>query len=676
MRDDLKALVRPRGLAACILLAAAIAAAPAAVRAQAPAAKPAATAAAPAAAVVLDTILKELAVWDGGIESAAFWKLRDYVRARKDDPAGRAECEAKLLLYLKSPTATPAARMAASRHLRVIAGDTAVPALQAMLADDRTGDLAIYVLQQIPGKAAGKALVAALPASRGAARISIIAALGERRDPDAIAALVPLLAQPDVGRAAALALGTIGGPTAADAVLAACAGATPELKTVLAGAAMRAAEQSVAAKRYAEALRVYESLLADGSLPPATRQAAALGRIAAAGPRAGTILMEYLGGSDPGLQEAAIARLFDVVPASGIGPVCEALPRLPAAAQVELLAALTQYPKASVLPTVRRAAESGEAAVRIAAFNALAAVGDESVAALLIESAARTKGPEQAAARSAIGMLRGDRVDQALLTQLSRKPEVAIESELLLAVADRQIFPAKGIVVGALGSPAVRVRVQALKALRAIGTPSDIPAVLDRLVATSDDSELTEVETTAVALAAKYVAVEGRGRTVIARLQSETARDARVRLLGVLALIGDSRALPSVRVALADADPVVRDAAIRAIASWPNGSARDDVVRLARDTKDETQRLLAIRGMVRLVALDRNRLPSAVVADLQLAATFCSRAEERRLVLGALGDFACPEALELAKGFLQVPGLEKEAKATVDRITTRLKTTS
>jgi HEAT repeat protein len=673
MYDDLKALVRPRGLAACILLAAAVAAVPAAVRAQAPAAKPAATAPAPVVAATLDTILKELASWDGGIESAAFWKLRDYVRAHRDDPAGRAECEAKLLVFLKSPTATPSARMAASRHLRLIGGDTAVPALQAMLADDRTGDMALFALQQIPGKAAGKALLAALPASRGAARTSLIAALGERRDADAVPSLAPLLGQADTAGAAALALGTIGGAKACEAVLAAFPSASPALKPLLGGAAMRCAEQALAAKRPAEALSVYEALAVDASLPPPSREAAALGRMSAAGPRAAAMVMEYLRGRDELLQEAAIARIAQFVPASGIGPVCDALPQLPTASQVKLLAVLSGYPKDAVLPTVRRAADSSETDVRMAALTALASVGDESVVVFLVESAARAKGPEQAAARSTLGMLKGNRVDETLLSLLSRKPEASIEGELLLAVADRRIFPAKGVVAAALGSDSLRVRVQALKALRAIGTPSDIPVVLNRLVTTADDSELVEAETTTVALAATVVAGEGRARTVTARLQSETTAAARIRLLGVLALVGDSRALPAVRVALADPDAGVRDAAVRALSSWPNVSARDDVFRLARDTRDETQRLLAIRGMVRLIALDRNRLPSAAVADLQLAAGFAWRTEEQRLVLGALGDFPCPEALQLANGFLQVPGLEKEAKAAVGRITMRLK---
>jgi hypothetical protein len=45
---------------------------------------------APPAAATVDGILKRVALYDGGIDSSAVWNLRDYVLARKHDPAGRA----------------------------------------------------------------------------------------------------------------------------------------------------------------------------------------------------------------------------------------------------------------------------------------------------------------------------------------------------------------------------------------------------------------------------------------------------------------------------------------------------------------------------------------------------------------------------------------------------------
>jgi hypothetical protein len=48
------------------------------------------------------------------------------------------------------------------------------------------------------------------------------------------------------------------------------------------------------------------------------------------------------------------------------------------------------------------------------------------------------------------------------------------------------------------------------------------------------------------------------------------------------------------------------------------------------------------------------------------------RAEERKLVLGALVPFASQEALEAAKGWQSDPEVKAEAEAAIEKITARL----
>ena len=619
----------------------------------------------------LDDILKEISSCDGGIDSAPLWKLRDYVQAHKDDPAARAECETKLLAFLKT-RATPVAKMAACRWLRVIGSDQAVPALQTLLFDERAADMALYALQQIPGAAADKALLQALPKVTGATKIAVIAALGERRCADAVPALEPLLGQPELARAAAFALGGIGGDAATRALVAAYARVQPDLKPVVAASMMKCAEKWLAAKNQAAALRLYETLSTDVSLAPQFRKAAAMGRISAAGSSAATIVIGYLEGSDVGMQEAAIGRLADAIAPDRIAPVCALLPRLPDESQVKLLAVLAGYPSDRVLPAILDAARSNSAPVRIAAMKALESTGGPSVVPLLTETAARTSGAEQAAARSALGMLKGRAVDEAILALMARKPGEDVEAELVLAVGDRRIFPAKAAVAALLASPSPRVRLHALRALRAIGTPSDMDAVLDVLVKNDDESQRAEAEKTMAVLARKIASADHRASAVRARLAAETDAHARATLIAVLPLVGDDSALPLLRTSLENPDAEVFDAAVRALAAWPTGAARDDVCQLARDSRNETHRLLAIRGLVRIIALDKYRDPEAAVADLRQAAGFAWRPEEQKLVLATLVQFPCRDAMELASGFLREPSVAAEAQAAIDKIKTRL----
>ena len=664
-------MTTPRHIASPSLLAVTIAwlaivgAAPSAL------AQTAAKAPAPAAAATpasMDAILKQLALYDGGIESAAVWQLRDYVYARRDDAVGRAECEAKLLAFLKSP-ASPVARTIASRHLRLIAGDTAVPALQAMLPDDKSADLALYALQGIPGVAAERALVQALGVTTGATKIAIVAALGERRSAEAVPAIVPLLQQPALASVAAVALGRIGGEAAVSALGSAYGAAAGALKATVAGALLEAASGF---ELGGQKLPIYERLASDTALPAPQRRAAMMGRImASADVRQAVIAM--LASQDPLAQEAAIARVSFAFFPDTIGKLCALLPGLPDAAKAQLIAALAGYPHAEVVSAVTNELRSQTPQVRMAAFKTMGTIGGPAAVQPLAEAAAGSKGAEQTAARAAIGSLKGRAVDEEIVAQLAKKPANPVAGELLLAVGERRVFSAKPVVTAALASPSPAIRAQALRALRGIGTPSDMPAVLDLLVGGSEDSDRTEGEKTAVALAQKIDSLDGRSNAAKSRLGAEKRADARVRLVGLLSLIGDPSALPVLRTLAGDDDLEVRDAAVRAVASWPTPAAREDLLKLARESRNQTNRLLAIGGLVSVVGLDKYRDPQAAVADLKEAAALSWRPEEQKLILGAVTKFPCQAALVLANGFLNEPDVKAEAQSAVKAITARLK---
>jgi HEAT repeat protein len=625
-----------------------------------------------AAAASLDQILKEISTYDGGIDSAPFWKLRDYIYARKDTPAARSECETKLLEFLGTG-ATPVAKMAACRMLRMIGTDASVPVLQAMLLDKDSADMAMYALVKIAGAAVDRALLQTLPRADGATKTAVIAALGERRSREAVPDLAPLLRPgSEFAAASALALGEIGGEPAAGALVSALTRAPADLKPVVAASVMKCAEAFAAAKNERMALPLYNVLLGDSALPESIRKGALIGRISTSGDQAGAVLLEQLKGADAGMQEVAILKIKDIVKPDAIGAVAALLPGLPEVSQVKLLAVLSGYPKDRVLPGVLQAAKSSSAPVRIAALKALESVGDGSTVPFLAETAARARGPEQSAARGAMNLLKGRQVDEAVLTLLAAKPAEEVQVELLLVIAERRDFAAKSAVSVLLDSSPARVRIQALRTMRAVGTPSDMPAIIAFLIKTAEESERAEAEATVAALALKIANPDGRANSVTGMLASEKDAKARARLCGVLGRIGDDGALPALRTAAKDQSEETVDAAVRALVAWPTPAARDDLTLLARESKNETHRLLALQGLLRMIGLERYRRPEAVVADLKQVSLLVSRPEEKRLILGALARFACADALALAEAFLGDDSVKAEAQAAAGKIKAQL----
>jgi hypothetical protein len=81
--------------------------------------------------------------------------------------------------------------------------------------------------------------------------------------------------------------------------------------------------------------------------------------------------------------------------------------------------------------------------------------------------------------------------------------------------------------------------------------------------------------------------------------------------------------------------------------------------------------MLAFEAFIRLVRTDRNRQPEAAVADLRQAYALANHPEDKRLILGVLPNFTCPEALDLAAAMLGDSAVKAEAQAALDRMKTR-----
>jgi len=116
-------------------------------------------------------------------------------------------------------------------------------------------------------------------------------------------------------------------------------------------------------------------------------------------------------------------------PPDGIGPVCDLLPRLPEAAQIQVIAAISRYPAARVRPAVLAAADerfAGGARGRPAGAGIRR---DASTVLFLAETAASAeKGPVQDAARRALAGVPGRAVDDAIVSSLKQPASDASRS--------------------------------------------------------------------------------------------------------------------------------------------------------------------------------------------------------------------------------------------------------
>jgi len=189
--------------------------------------------------------------------------------------------ESKLIAVLKSD-APQKDRVDACRELAVIGTKDAVPALAALLGDEKLSHMARYALEPIPDPSVDDALRDALGKLKGRPLVGVIGSIGVRRDAKAVQSLTKLLENPnaDVAQTAARSLGKIASPDAAKVLVDTLAKAPAANRPAVADACLSCAEAFLKKGKRTEAAEIYASV-GKADLPKHFRVAAAHGAIQA-----------------------------------------------------------------------------------------------------------------------------------------------------------------------------------------------------------------------------------------------------------------------------------------------------------------------------------------------------------------------------------------------------------
>ncbi len=318
------------------------------------------------------------------------------------------------------------------------------------------------------------------------------------------------------------------------------------------------------------------------------------------------------------------------------------------------------------MTAVLAAAKSTDESVRIAAMTAIGTLGDASTVDLLVATASTVGGAEQKAAQDSLYRLRGADIDQTILSKLpDAQPKAKVE--LIRSCDQRNITAAVPALEKAVKDADGQVRIESIKALRAVAGPQDLPGLIDLQLAASG-ADRSELEKTVVAVARKIPADKNPAEKVLAALPAVKDLDARCSLMSVLGKIGDPAALPVLREALADKEEKVKDAAVRALSDWPTAAPAADLLKIAQSSENQVQKTLALRGYVRLIGLESDKPAEEIIKMYQEAMTLAPNAAEKRMVLSGVGNAKSFEALQMAAGYLDDAELKQEAEAAVAKI--------
>jgi HEAT repeat protein len=588
-------------------------------------------------------------------------------RCRAESPAATPS-QAALLDVLKSK-ASREQKAAACRQLAWIGDRDAVPVLSELLADEQLSHMARYALEQIADPSAADALREAAGKLKGKQLAGVLNSLGMRRDAKSIEMLSQHVkdSDADVAKAAAFALGKIGNSAAGQVIEQALPAAADAVKPALYDAALRCADALVTDGRRDEAVGMYERLAASNA-PVQFRVAANRGAILI-GPKAQTRLIALFDDKDRAFFNLVLSLARELRSEETTRTLAAHVGKLSPARQALVIEALGERGDKAALPAIRAASRQTEPAIRIAAIRAIALLGDTASLTILLEATASSDKTISEAAAAAVVKLPGDEVDQALVAMI-QTPDVGRRLVAMDCLARRRNPVATQALLKMAGEGAPPVRAAAIRALAEVATAADLPSAIGLLQRLDSPADCLAAENLVTAICISADDKDACAEKIIAALGS-TQPQQKLSLLRILGAVGGSKGLQAVREAARDTRRDVREAAVAALAAWPEQAAAPDLLALARSATPPSDRLRALRGYLRL-ALDVDLPHDKRLEMCREAQSLIERDDERRLLVRVLSRIQSAKALVMITPLLENPAVSEDAAAAAIAVAGKL----
>jgi HEAT repeat protein len=557
----------------------------------------------------------------------------------------RAEDEAQWIQKLASKSWQD--KDQACRRLRIYGTVKCVPALAKLLTDEKMAHTALFAMEEMKFPEVDQALREALGKTKGLVKVGIIGSIGTRGDAKAVPELIKLLkdADKEVSASAASALGRIATPEAVDAL----AGLRGNVSPSAAEASLKAARSLLAQGKKAEAAKIYKDLQTD-KWPQPVRLGAFAGLLSAEPEEAVARVVQAMTGKDAMLRAVAVRNL-DLLEGEGVAERLAAeFPKLTPETQVSMIDALASRGNVGVRPAVVSAMASSNAEVRMAAAKALGTIGDASCVKALCQAIAEGKSStERAIAVTSLRILKGDGIDAAIIECMKSTPPKG-RAAVISVLRDRGALAAVPELIAQVKGGDTAVHGAAWDALGKLAEPKEVPGLMKVLTAMEGDAGRPAAELAIVQISRKVTEEGAKSDPVLAALKSASATPARCSLLRVLGGIGSSKGLETIQGAFKDKDAAVQEAALRALLNWPNVKALGALMSILKNAADEKQRVLSLRGCVRLLSLGQCSAEEALKGYTDLI-KLAKRADDKKLMLNGLGKVADPAALAMVEPF-------------------------
>lgn len=612
-------------------------------------------------------LFEAVARTDYDMDQAPFEWLDHAIAEARLNPKELATIETRLAALLAEPSTTAAARQAISQRLAEVipnnppAERESLQVLSRLLLDASQVNNARLALEPIPGKAVDQLFLDAMAKAKGDVRNAVIHSVGKRRIAKAVPELRQFLNENNSTSLvpAAAALGEI----ATKESLAALESSTEVNSPAIANAIL------VAANRLPTdvAGSAFSRIEASSAQDPAVRLAAFRGVIKSHPSTALSLIITTLKSGPRDRREIvleAIHTLADPGTATALGA---AMPTLDVPTQADVLHALARRREPQSTPIALAALGNPDASVRLAAIDALALLpGNEKAANALAAHAAQTHNPaERKAAVESLTAVNGAGIDQAI-QNAAVKASMPVRVIFIRALASRALFEAIPALLDMERDTDPLVRNAALESLEILAGPKQQGALLDWALKSRDAQERNRAVRSVIATTLRNQDLSNRNAQLIERLKHGGVA-AQLLLLPALPRLADATTLSAATRLLSAREPEVAEAAVAALARWPDAGPLDALLEFAERAGSGSR---AGRDAASAAAAHFKTACEASPGKINLQTAgrllkVSPGAPTSRTLLFLLSRTASEEALRLAEMYSNVPDLASYAKDAV-----------
>ena len=514
-------------------------------------------------------------------------------------------------------------KMLACKRIATHGTKAAIPTLVKMLDDPKTAHFARYAMEPIEGEEIDQALWDATKTLKGNLLIGVIDSIAYRRNPKAEPVLADLIVKedspgrsdPEVAKSVIAAFGAIAGDEAVkkfsgEMLEPAYEGARKAYGPTIADAAFNCAEVLKTKGRTEDALKIYQTIAKLDDAKDYQKESAVYHEILTLGDKGLDLLAKQIQSDNPKMFSVAMKAVRELPAGSAVTTnIAGQIPNLKndVEKQSQLILALGDRTDADskkvllpIFATFLKLDSADYAIIKVAAIKALKNIGDLSVVDSLVASAGSSDAEVAEAAKTTLGAIPGNEVDDAILSLLSQN-DVKVKVSAIELVDQRRIVKAVPILKTLAKSDNEDIRKAALKSLAEVVTISDLSTLIDVLADAKSPEEI-EANQWALKAATSRMPQEDVAAKVV-ELIGKASDAEKPNMMEVLMQIGGNNAVNAVTDFAFNGTARLKDKATELLGKWRDpadaGRVAAACLKLAKESTDGRYKNRGLRGYIR-----------------------------------------------------------------------------